>query len=526
MISTISIAQIDDSKITINSTSNGKEEAETYAQLLQDAYKEGKYELHKTYSDSLLLIAQLYNIKDMEIMALNSHAIYYKNKNNREKAIETYHTALKKIDSLPNNGGPKSMILVNMANIYTDIGAFEKSIKIVDEIIEITDTVSSLTRMKMAALSAQATNYSELDDNEKFLHYSKQSLELAKKIKDTTSQQVLLNNLCDYYIASKDYKSAYNVTKKGLLLDNKKLPTKTRAWLLLNNGIANYHLDSLDQSLSNYKESLKISQDKNLYEIEMYCYEEIAKVYEKKGAYQQSFQAQKEYSRLKELISQDDKKATIKDLNRDIENNKDKLSEAKQTLSEEAKSKKYNLIYGSIIVVALSGLLLLYISKKKHLEKENIDLRALYTHLKNEITNDTNQKVDINNAQNSDTPYRNSSLTEKDRQLHKQRILQYMKLEKPYLDPNLRLTELASKLNLTSSHFSEVLHYGFKENFNNFINFYRVIEAQELMKKSEFKEVKIIAIAFDAGFKSKTTFNRVFKNYTGQTPSEYRITLN
>ena len=42
------------------------------------------------------------------------------------------------------------------------------------------------------------------------------------------------------------------------------------------------------------------------------------------------------------------------------------------------------------------------------------------------------------------------------------------------------------------------------------------------MKKPEYKTAKIIAIAFDSGFKSKTTFNRVFKNYTGQTPSEYR----
>ena len=72
-------AQVDDSKLDLSSPSNGKEEAAKYASLLQEYYKNGEYELHKIYSDSLLLISELYGITDMNILALNSQAIYYKN---------------------------------------------------------------------------------------------------------------------------------------------------------------------------------------------------------------------------------------------------------------------------------------------------------------------------------------------------------------------------------------------------------------------------------------------------------------
>ena len=42
------------------------------------------------------------------------------------------------------------------------------------------------------------------------------------------------------------------------------------------------------------------------------------------------------------------------------------------------------------------------------------------------------------------------------------------------------------------------------------------------MKYPNFKDYKILVIAYKAGFKSKTSFNRVFKNHTGFTPSEFR----
>ncbi|MFC4632996.1 helix-turn-helix domain-containing protein [Dokdonia ponticola] len=520
-------AQVDDSKLDLSSPSNGKEEAAKYSSLLQEYYKNGEYELHKIYSDSLLLISELYGITDMNILALNSQAIYYKNRSNREKALEIYHKALDKCELMPDSSGPKAMILANMGNIYTDIGAFEKSIKAMDSLLVITDTVRRFTKIKAAALVGQSTNYLELKAYKKALQFAERAIDLGQSMKDEEVIGATLNNLSDIYIKLGDYESALKATEKGFLLADMQMLTKKRAWLLLNNGIANYHLKNTDVSLQSLKEALTLAQDKKIYEIAMYSYEYLAKVYEQKGNFKASYEAQKEYSRLSDLIKRDEKKATIADLSQDLSNNEKTLDAAQEKIITVTENKNRLAWYGGIFVFVIAGILLVYIKKKKQIEKEKKALQKQYTSLKKAIENkptSSASKPENTPLKKEEKPYKNSSLTDVDREKYKTYILSLMKEEKPYLDPDLRLAELASKLGISTSHFSEVLHYCFKENFYNFINFYRVLEAQELMKKPLYKEAKIIAIAFDAGFKSKTTFNRVFKNFTGQTPSEYRET--
>lgn len=92
----IASAQVDDSKLLIPSTSQGKEEASKYAQLIQQTYDQGEYELSKMYSDSLFLLSELYGIKDMSIMALNGQAIYHKNKGDSKKSDRIVSPSLKK----------------------------------------------------------------------------------------------------------------------------------------------------------------------------------------------------------------------------------------------------------------------------------------------------------------------------------------------------------------------------------------------------------------------------------------------
>ncbi len=521
-------AQVDDSKIDFSSPTDGKEEAAKYSSLLQEYYKNGDYELHKIYSDSLYLISELYGITDMSILALNSQAIYYKNRSNREKALEIYHKALDKCKLMPDSSGPKAMILANMGNIYTDIGAYNKSIKAMDSLLVITDTIRRFTRIKAAALVGQSTNYLELKEYEKALQFAERAIDLGQSMKDEEVIGTSLNNLSDTYIKLGDYKSALETTEKGLLLADMQMPTKKRAWLLLNNGIANYHLENFDASLQRLKEALTLAENKKIYEIAMYSYEYLAKVYEEKGNFKASYEAQKEYSRLRDLIKGDEKKATIADLSQDLSNNEKTLDAAQEKIITVTENKNRLAWYGGIFVFVIVGILLVYIKKKKKIEQEKKALQKQYISLKKTIENKpTSSASETENTalKKQEKPYKNSSLTAVDREKYKTHILSLMKEEKPYLDPDLRLAELASKLDMSASHFSEVLHYCFKENFYNFINFYRILEAQELMKKPLYKEAKIIAIAFDAGFKSKTTFNRVFKNVTGQTPSEYRETL-
>jgi AraC-like DNA-binding protein len=62
-------------------------------------------------------------------------------------------------------------------------------------------------------------------------------------------------------------------------------------------------------------------------------------------------------------------------------------------------------------------------------------------------------------------------------------------------------------------------------NFFDFVNLYRVNEVKGLMKKDSTGDSKNYQLAYEAGFNSKATFYRIFKKFSGQTPSDYRAMI-
>jgi AraC-like DNA-binding protein len=99
---------------------------------------------------------------------------------------------------------------------------------------------------------------------------------------------------------------------------------------------------------------------------------------------------------------------------------------------------------------------------------------------------------------------------------------QKMKTDKPYLDPQLTIDELASAINCSRHHLSQAMNERLSHTFYDYINQYRVAEAKALLADPARASHKIAAIAFDAGFNSISTFNDVFKKIAGQTPTQYR----
>jgi AraC-like DNA-binding protein len=102
------------------------------------------------------------------------------------------------------------------------------------------------------------------------------------------------------------------------------------------------------------------------------------------------------------------------------------------------------------------------------------------------------------------------------------RIRILMEQEKIYCEAELTLQDLAQRLQSTTHQVSQVINEVLKKNFYDLINSYRVEEAKRLLLDPKKKNYTIVSVGFDAGFNSKTTFNTVFKKFTGLTPTDYR----
>ena len=105
---------------------------------------------------------------------------------------------------------------------------------------------------------------------------------------------------------------------------------------------------------------------------------------------------------------------------------------------------------------------------------------------------------------------------------HYRRLIQLMQDEHLYREPSLSMTMLAERTGLSKGYLSQILNTKEEKNFFEFVNSYRVKEVKRLLEDPAYNHYSVLGIGQEAGFKSKSTFNAVFKKYTAQTPSQYR----
>jgi putative ABC transport system permease protein len=100
-----------------------------------------------------------------------------------------------------------------------------------------------------------------------------------------------------------------------------------------------------------------------------------------------------------------------------------------------------------------------------------------------------------------------------------------METGRHYQDAELSLGSLAETLNMHPHELSRIINVALKKNFNDFVNEYRIREIAQKMQDPAYDRITLVGIAFNAGFNSKATFNRTFREMTGKSPKEYKNDL-
>ena len=117
--------------------------------------------------------------------------------------------------------------------------------------------------------------------------------------------------------------------------------------------------------------------------------------------------------------------------------------------------------------------------------------------------------------------YNGAPLTRDEYEHYKQALDAYMESAKPHLDPALTLAQLARRLSIPPRRLSQVINEFLGMSFFSFINSHRVEVAKHLLAGGNGRK-NILEVLLEAGFSSKSAFNRVFKEIVGMTPSEFR----
>ena len=126
---------------------------------------------------------------------------------------------------------------------------------------------------------------------------------------------------------------------------------------------------------------------------------------------------------------------------------------------------------------------------------------------------------------NNDSPtakYRSSSLDKERIDSYFNAIVQLFDKEELFLEPQLKIEDIAKRMEITIHNVSQIINSKSNKNFFDFVNRYRVEYFKRLLSDPEKRKFTILSLGIESGFNSKASMNRVFKKMEGQSPKEFQ----
>lgn len=134
-------------------------------------------------------------------------------------------------------------------------------------------------------------------------------------------------------------------------------------------------------------------------------------------------------------------------------------------------------------------------------------------------------EVEIEDDDDVQQKYSRSGLQDETAARYLKRLMGYMEKEKPYLRRDLNIQDLANELDIPQHHLTQSINERLNKNFYTLVNEFRVEEVKKRLVDPSYSHLTVLAIAHDAGFNSKSSFNMTFKKIVGLTPSAYKRSI-
>jgi AraC-like DNA-binding protein/Tfp pilus assembly protein PilF len=260
---------------------------------------------------------------------------------------------------------------------------------------------------------------------------------------------------------------------------------------------------------------------------------ELSKYEESRGNIKAAFEYHKKYSHLKDSVYNTDILTDINQLQRLYEFAKTN-QQIEQLTIEKKVIERTNYLQRIIIIIVICILIsaiiviiiinLMRIKLKKSYEilfiknEELLKLEKKHAE-KIEIINQENHIED--NQEINLEKYKHISLSEDLKNTILNNIKYIMDNDPAVFQPDFTLLKLSKLVNSNHSHVSYIINDVFNENFNTFLNRYRIKEAQRIFSTSNSKILTVNRVANKVGFKSRSAFHNAFKENTGLTPNYY-----
>lgn len=411
----------------------------------------------------------------------------------------------------------------HIAICQTHFANYEKSIEFLDKAEDIytllgdNSGVITILGNKSVVYGRQAEYGKSLDIQKKILELSKTpAFQKLEGIHEDIARTLV--NIAVSYRFLDDYINAEKYLFQGIQYVNQYKTYNQEAFIYLNLGQIKILKNQNDSSLIYFQKSInkaKKTEDRGML---MQAYESIAEAYMNKKDYQKCSEYLILFSDLyKEIYSPEKFQAiNVMNSNLEIESKKKelKLAKAENDIKTTEISKK-NIL--NIVLIISLVILVLSIVFFVYLYIGNEKANKILTQKNQELLNWKLTNIPSVFEKNIETTVQNKDSDD----VLAQNLVLLMEKDKLFLDPSLSMTKIAGLLDVSANRVSKMVNTKFGKSFSEFINDYRVKEAQLMLSKDD-QQYTMEYIADNVGFNYRTTFNIVFKKYTGVSPTTYR----
>ncbi|MBK7172062.1 MAG: helix-turn-helix transcriptional regulator [Bacteroidales bacterium] len=365
------------------------------------------------------------------------------------------------------------------------------------------------------ALNSLGITASGLKENSKALKYYLEAGQLKVAVADWQGACFIYNNIADLYINTKELTLAGKYLKIAEYFTGK--AGDMLSTVVFYNTSGHYHSARYEHSIARsfFEKSLYLAETAKLHDFITSNLESISAEYDAEGKPGEALAFFKRYTARKDSVaSLNDRKAIAEmQVKYDSDRKESQLKEMSRLILNSSLENR-SFLAGNItigLMILLISVLFLYRMKSKmrlasqasgavHSDFPGLDLKKI-TFITDQASKPT--------------------LTPDQQQWIWSELNQIMDKEKLFLNGNLKLSDLALRLNTNTSYLSRVINEMSRENFCNYLNQLRIREAQLLLSDPDNLYLTIEGIALSVGFNSKSAFNTSFKKYTSKTPSEY-----
>ena len=302
------------------------------------------------------------------------------------------------------------------------------------------------------------------------------------------------------------------------------------------------------RAIAALKQSEKIAVDLEMKDCKLEVYGMLSQYYQQLGDRNAREHYYNRYTMLKDTLTNYQQLASVSEM--------EFRGELKDMEREMAAMKQHREVMNIVTLISLAFLLvllvMLYLVYRKNgeltrsnqsLYQKNVEMlraeeeerrmrrqlqdKELHVEEDNRPVADAGDTTDGAGDEEADTDaavkYKSSHLSDADKQQLLARILEVMDTNDEIFSPDFSLERLAMLSGSKYKYVSQVINEHYQQNFNNFLNSYRIKEAGKRMGDIEhYGNYTIEAISESVGFKSRSTFVTSFKRITGLTPSQYQ----